>query len=339
MNEVKNIIANIKKGIIAPIYFLMGEEPYFIDVVANYLEKHLLEEDQKGFDQLVLYGQDVTVPAIIDYARRFPMMAERQLIIIKEAQNLRATIDQLVPYVENPTASTVLVFCYKYEKLDARKKLVKSLGKNQDCVVMESKKLYENQVISTFLPDVFKKKHLSIQPKATQMLVDFLGNDLSRIENEVNKLALIVPANTEVTPDIIEKNIGISKEFNNYELRSAFATNNKVKIARIIKYFAENVKDNNSLSGTLIFLYSFFQKLLIYHSLTDVSDKNVMAATRATFYEVKDLRSAAQHYPMKKVSAIIAGLREINVKCKGVGAASTTLADLLKELMIVINDK
>ena len=336
MEEVKKIIANIKKGIIAPIYFLMGEEPYFIDVVANYLEKHLLEEDQKGFDQLVLYGQDVTVPTIIDYARRFPMMAERQLIIIKEAQNLRASIEQLVPYVENPTASTVLVFCYKYEKLDARKKLLKTL-KNRGCVVMETKKLYESEVISTFLPDVFKKKHLSIQPKAIQMLVDFLGRDLSRIENEVNKLALIVPANTEVTPDIIEKNIGISKEFNNYELKSAFATNNKVKIARIIKYFAENIKDNNSLLGTLTVLYSFFEKLLIYHSLTDVSDKNVMATTKAAFYEVKDLRSAAQHYPMKKVSAIMAGLREIDVKCKGVGAASTTPADLLKELMMIMN--
>lgn len=335
MNEVKNIIANIKKGIIAPIYFLMGEEPYFIDVVANYLEKHLLEEDQKGFDQLVLYGQDVTVPTIIDYARRFPMMAERQLIIIKEAQNLRASIEQLVPYVENPTASTVLVFCYKYEKLDARKKLLKTL-KNGGCVVMETKKLYESEVISTFLPDVIKKKHLSIQPKAIQMLVDFLGNDLSRIENEVNKLALIVPANTEVTPDIIEKNIGISKEFNNFELKSAFATNDKVKIARIIKHFAENPKDN-PLVVTLTVLYGFFQKLLIYHSLTDVSEKNVMAATKATFFDVKDLRSAAQHYPMKKVSAIMAGLREIDVKSKGVGAASTTPADLLKELMIVIN--
>ena len=337
MNEVKNIIANIKKGIIAPIYFLMGEEPYFIDVVANYLEKHLLEEDQKGFDQLVLYGQDVTVPAIIDYARRFPMMAERQLIIIKEAQNLRASIEQLVPYVENPTASTVLVFCYKYEKLDARKKLLKTL-KNRGCVVMETKKLYESEVISTFLPDVFKKKHLSIQPKAIQMLVDFLGRDLSRIENEVNKLALIVPANTEVTPDIIEENIGISKEFNNFELKSAFATNDKVKIARIIKHFAENPKDN-PLVVTLTVLYGFFQKLLIYHSLTDVSDKNVMAATKATFFDVKDLHSAAQHYPMKKVSAIMAGLREIDVKSKGVGAASTTPADLLKELMMVINDK
>lgn len=336
MKEVKNIIANIKKGIIAPIYFLMGEEPYFIDVVANYLEKHLLEEDQKGFDQLVLYGQDVTVPAIIDYARRFPMMAEHQLIIIKEAQNLRASIEQLVPYVENSTASTVLVFCYKYEKLDARKKLLKTL-KNRGCVVMETKKLYESEVISTFLPDVFKKKHLSIQPKATQMLVDFLGNDLSRIENEVNKLALIVPADTEVTPDIIEKNIGISKEFNKFELKSAFATNNKVKIARIIKYFAENIKDNNSLLGTLTVLYSFFEKLLIYHSLTDVSDKNVMATTKAAFYEVKDLRSAAQHYPMKKVSAIIAGLREIDVKCKGVGVARSAPAELLKELMMIMN--
>lgn len=335
MNEVKNIIANIKKGIIAPIYFLMGEEPYFIDVVANYLEKHLLEEDQKGFDQLVLYGQDVTVPTIIDYARRFPMMAERQLIIIKEAQNLRATIEQLVPYVENPTASTVLVFCYKYEKLDARKKLLKTL-KNRGCVVMETKKLYEYQVIGNFLPDVIKKKHLSIQPKAIQMLVDFLGDDLSRIENEVNKLALIVPANTEVTPDIIEENIGISKEFNNYELKSAFATNDKVKIARIIKHFAENPKDN-PLVVTLTVLYGFFQKLLIYHSLTDVSDKNVMAATKATFFDVKDLHSAAQHYPMKKVSAIMAGLREIDVKSKGVGAASTTPTDLLKELMMIMN--
>ena len=209
MNEVKTIVANIKKGIIAPIYFLMGEEPYFIDIVSDYIEDHVLQEDQKGFDQIVLYGQDVSVPAIIDYARRFPMMSDHQVIIVKEAQNLKSTIDQLVPYVENPTPTTVLVFCYKYEKLDARKKLLKTLQKNKDCVLLESKKLYENQ-IATWLPDVLKKKHLSIQPKAIQMLVDFLGTDLSRIQNEVNKLALIVPENTEITPDTREKNIGIS---------------------------------------------------------------------------------------------------------------------------------
>ena len=256
MNEAKKILVDIKKGLIAPIYFLMGEEPYFIDTVSEYLDKHVLEEDQKGFDQLVLYGQDVTVPAIIDYARRFPMMAERQVIIIKEAQNLKSTIDLLVPYVENPTPTTTLVFCYKYESLDKRKKLVKALEKNKSCVVLESKKLYENQ-IATWLPDVLKKKHLSIQPKATQMLVDFLGTDLSRIQNEVNKLALIVPENTEVTPDIIEKNIGISKEFNNFELKSALAVKDTYKATRILKHFADNPKDN-PLVVTLSVLYSFF---------------------------------------------------------------------------------
>nr|WP_315122904.1 DNA polymerase III subunit delta [uncultured Capnocytophaga sp.] len=336
MNEAKKILVDIKKGLIAPIYFLMGEEPYFIDTVSEYLDKHVLEEDQKGFDQLVLYGQDVTVPAIIDYARRFPMMAERQVIIIKEAQNLKSTIDLLVPYVENPTPTTTLVFCYKYESLDKRKKLVKALEKNKSCVVLESKKLYENQ-IATWLPDVLKKKHLSIQPKATQMLVDFLGTDLSRIQNEVNKLALIVPENTEVTPDIIEKNIGISKEFNNYELKSALAVKDTYKATRILKHFADNPKDN-PLVVTLSVLYGFFQQLLSFHGLTDQSDRSVMATVKVPIFAIKDLRSAAQHYPMKKVSSIIAALRSIDVKSKGVGAASITEADLRKELIIMLND-
>jgi DNA polymerase III, delta subunit len=336
MNEAKKILVDIKKGLIAPIYFLMGEEPYFIDTVSEYLDKHVLEEDQKGFDQLVLYGQDVTVPAIIDYARRFPMMAERQVIIIKEAQNLKSTIDLLVPYVENPTPTTTLVFCYKYESLDKRKKLVKALEKNKSCVVLESKKLYENQ-IATWLPDVLKKKHLSIQPKATQMLVDFLGTDLSRIQNEVNKLALIVPENTEVTPDIIEKNIGISKEFNNFELKSALAVKDTYKATRILKHFADNPKDN-PLVVTLSVLYGFFQQLLSFHGLTDQSDRSVMATVKVPIFAIKDLRSAAQHYPMKKVSSIIAALRSIDVKSKGVGAASITEADLRKELIIMLND-
>ena len=335
MNEVKTIVGNIKKGIIAPIYFLMGEEPYFIDIVSDYIEEHVLQEDQKGFDQIVLYGQDVTVPTIIDYARRFPMMSDRQVIIVKEAQNLRATIDQLVPYVENPTPTTVLVFCYKYEKLDARKKLLKTLQKNKDCVLLESKKLYEPQV-AAWLPDVLKKKHLSIQPKAIQMLVDFLGTDLSRIQNEVNKLALIVPENTEVTPDIIEKNIGISKEFNNFELKSAIAANDAYKVARILKHFADNPKDN-PLGGTITVLYNYFQKLLLFHGLTDQSEKNVAAVLKESPYFIKEFYSGAQHYPMKRVSAIIATLRQIDLKSKGVGATNNlTEADLRKELIIML---
>jgi len=335
MNEVKTIVGNIKKGIIAPIYFLMGEEPYFIDIVSDYIEEHVLQEDQKGFDQIVLYGQDVTVPTIIDYARRFPMMSDRQVIIVKEAQNLRATIDQLVPYVENPTPTTVLVFCYKYEKLDARKKLLKTLQKNKDCVLLESKKLYEHQV-AAWLPDVLKKKHLSIQPKAIQMLVDFLGTDLSRIQNEVNKLALIVPENTEVTPEIIEKNIGISKEFNNFELKSAIAANDAYKVARILKHFADNPKDN-PLGGTITVLYNYFQKLLLFHGLTDQSEKNVAAVLKESPYFIKEFYSGAQHYPMKRVSAIIATLRQIDLKSKGVGATNNlTEADLRKELIIML---
>lgn len=336
MNEVKNIIRNIKNGVIAPVYFLMGQEPYFIDIVSDYIENHLLKEDQKGFDQIVLYGQDVTVPTIIDYARRFPMMSDYQVIIIKEAQNLKNTIEQLVPYAENPTPTTVLVFCYKYEILDKRKKLAKALEKNKACVVLESNKLYENQV-PDWLTDILKKKKLSIQAKGIQMLIDFLGTDLSRIQNEVNKLALIVPENTEVTPDIIEKNIGISKEFNNFELKSAIAAKDIYKATRILKHFDSNPKDN-SLIGTLSVLYNFFQQLLAFHGSTDQTDKYIQTLLKTSNYgAIKDLRTAAQHYPMKKVSAIIASLRQIDVKSKGVGAASTTESDLRKEIIIAIN--
>ena len=336
MKESKNIIVNIKNGIIAPIYFLMGQEPYFIDIVSNYIENHLLKEDQKGFDQIVLYGQDVTIPTVIDYARRFPMMSDYQVIIIKEAQNLKSTIEQLVPYAENPTPTTVLVFCYKYEILDKRKKLAKVLEKNKACVVLESKKLYENEV-PDWLTDILKKKKLSIQAKGIQMLIDFLGTDLSRIQNEVNKLALIVPENTEVTPDIIEKNIGISKEFNNFELKSAIAAKDIYKATRILKHFDSNPKDN-SLIGTLSVLYNFFQQLLAFHGSTDQTDKYIQTLLKTSNYgAIKDLRTAAQHYPMKKVSAIIASLRQIDVKSKGVGAASTTESDLRKEIIIAIN--
>ena len=331
--EVKKIIAAIKKGEIAPIYFLMGEEPYFIDIVSDYIENNLLQEDQKGFDQLVLYGQDVTVPAIIDYARRFPMIAERQVIIIKEAQKLKATIDQLVPYVENPTPSTVLVFCYKYEKLDARKKLTKTLEKHKACVLV-SDKLKEYQIAS-WLPDVVKKKHLLIQPKAIQMLVDFLGNDLSRIQNEIDKLALIIAKNSEITPDVIEQNIGISKDFNNYELKSAFATKDEIKVMRIIKHFGDNPTDN-PIVVTLSVLYTFFQKLLAFHGLTDQSDKAAATALKENAFFIKEYRTAAQLYPMKKVSAIINGLRTIDVKSKGVGTANASQADLLKDLVTLI---
>ncbi|ATA73047.1 DNA polymerase III subunit delta [Capnocytophaga sp. H4358] len=332
MKESKSIIANIKKGQIAPIYFLMGDEPYFIDEIANYIENNVLSEDEKGFNQMILYGQDVSVSDIVNNAKRFPMMASHQVIIVKEAQNLGNSIEDLVPYVENCTPTTVLVMCYKYKTLDKRKKLVKSLAKNG--VLLESKKLYEKDVIP-WISEVLKEKKYTIQPKATQMLVEFLGTDLSRIANELDKLTIIVPQNSEITPEIIEKNIGISKDFNNFELRRALGERDELKTMRIINYFADNPKDN-PIVVTLGTLYTFFQELLAYHGLTDQSDQNVAKVLGKNPYFVKEYHIAARNYPMKTVSGIIEKLREIDMKSKGVGSVNMSQSDLLKELVIKI---
>lgn len=332
MTEVKKIISDIKSGTIAPVYFLMGEEPYFIDIISDYIEKNVLSEDQKGFDQVVLYGQDVDIPTIIDYAKRYPMLAQYQVIIVKEAQNLKKEIENLVPYVENVTPTTILVLCYKYEKLDSRKKLSKALTKK--CVLFESKKLKEYQ-IGGWISDVLKKKTYAISPKATQMLVEFLGTDLSRIQNEIDKLAIIVPQNSEITPEIIEKNIGISKDFNNFELRNAIIERDEMKIMRIVKYFSDNPKDNPTVV-TLGVLYSFFHQLLGFHGLTDQSEKSAVSNLKISPYDVKNYQTAARNYPMKKVSAIIEALREIDLKSKGVGAVNMPQRDLLNELIINI---
>ncbi|MFJ1492045.1 DNA polymerase III subunit delta [Capnocytophaga canis] len=332
MKESKSIIANIKKGQIAPIYFLMGDEPYFIDEIANYIENNVLSEDEKGFNQMILYGQDVSVSDIVNNAKRFPMMASHQVIIVKEAQNLGNSIEDLVPYVENCTPTTVLVMCYKYKTLDKRKKLVKSLAKNG--VLLESKKLYEKDVIH-WISEVLKEKKYTIQPKATQMLVEFLGTDLSRIANELDKLTIIVPQNSEITPEIIEKNIGISKDFNNFELRRALGERDELKTMRIINYFADNPKDN-PIVVTLGTLYTFFQELLAYHGLTDQSDQNVAKVLGKNPYFVKEYHIAARNYPMKTVSGIIEKLREIDMKSKGVGSVNMSQSDLLKELVIKI---
>lgn len=332
MNEVEKIINDIKNGKIAPVYFLMGEEPYFIDVISDYIQNNILSEDEKGFNQMVLYGQDVSVSDIVNNAKRFPMMAPYQVIIIKEAQHLGNAIEDLTPYVETPSPTTILVLCYKYKTLDKRKKLVKVLAKNN--VLFESKKLYDNQV-ANWIPSILKEKKFVITPKATQMLVEFLGTDLSRIHNEIEKLTIIVPKGTEISPEIIEKNIGISKDFNNFELRKAIGEKNELKAVQIIKYFADNPKDN-PIVVTLGTLYTFFQQLLSYHGLSEHSDKNVATALKINPFFVKEYHTAARNYPMKKVSAIIAGLRDIDVKSKGVGAVNSSQADLLKDLIINI---
>ncbi|MFL0063651.1 DNA polymerase III subunit delta [Tenacibaculum maritimum] len=332
MNEAEHIVNDLKNGIVKPIYFLMGEEPYYIDKISTYIETHILEASEKGFNQVVMYGRDVSIDEIVASAKRYPMMAEKQVLIVKEAQDLSRTIDKLESYAENPQATTVLVLNYKYKKLDKRKKVYKAIAKNG--VVFESKKLYENQV-SDWIRKVLGAKKYQIEPKAAQMLVEFLGTDLSKINNELEKLISVLPAATIISPVHIEENIGISKDFNNFELRKSVGQKEVLKANRIINYFAQNPK-NNPLVMTISLLNSFFTQLLMYHGLKDKSKASVAKNLGVNPYFVGDYVTAANNYPMRKVSQIIALLREADVKSKGVGANGMPQADILKELLFRI---
>ncbi|MCH3885408.1 MULTISPECIES: DNA polymerase III subunit delta [Tenacibaculum] len=331
MNEVKHIVSDIKNGNIKPIYFLMGDEAYYIDKISEYIEKNVLDESEKGFNQVVMYGRDVTVEEIVSSAKRYPMMAERQVLIVKEAQDLARTIDKLESYAANPQPTTVLVLNYKYKKLDKRKKAYKAIAKNG--LIYESKKLYENQV-SDWIRRVLGGKKYQIEPKASHMLVEFLGNDLSKISNELDKLTSVLPVETIITPIHIEENIGISKDFNNFELLKAIGDKNVVKVNRIINYFCENPKKNPTIV-TISTLNGFFTKLLLYHGLKDKSKANIARSLGVNPYFVGDYTTAAKSFPMRKVAQVIAMLRDADVKSKGVGA-NQSQSDILKELLFKI---
>jgi DNA polymerase-3 subunit delta len=331
MNEIRDIVSDIKKGNIKPIYFLMGEEPYYIDKISDFIEENILDEADKGFNQQVMYGRDASIEDIVSSAKRYPMMAERQVLIIKEAQDLSRNIEKLVSYAENPQPTTVLVLNYKYKKLDKRKKLHKAIAKSG--LIYESKKLYENQV-SDWIRRVLSGKKYQIEIKAAQMLVEFLGTDLSKISNELDKLMIILPKETIINDKHIEDNIGISKDFNNFELRKAVGEKNIVKSNRIINYFVENPK-NNPLVMTISLLNSFFTQLLLFHGLKDKSKSSVAKTLGVNPYFVDEYFLAARNYPMRKVAQIIAFLREADVRSKGVGA-NQTQEDILKELLFKI---
>ncbi|WP_375324559.1 DNA polymerase III subunit delta [Flagellimonas sp. GZD32] len=332
MDKVKEIVSEINKGNPKPIYFLMGEEPYYIDRISKYISDNVLSEDEKGFNQMVLYGKETSVDEVVGNAKRYPMMADYQVVIVKEAQHLSRTIENLNAYAENPQPTTILVICYKYKKLDKRKKLYKTIKKTGE--LFESNKLYDNQV-ADWVRRTMAGKNYKMSPKSCIMLVEYLGTDLSKISNELDKLTLVVPAGTEITPEIIEKNIGISKDFNNFELKKAIGERNVKKAARIIDYFAQNPKDNPFVV-TVTLLNTFFTQLLQYHGLSDHSPGNVAKVLGVNPYFVNEYVVAAKNYPMKRVSGIISNLRELDLKGKGVGANNMDQADLLKELLFKI---
>ncbi|MEL0456581.1 DNA polymerase III subunit delta [Flavobacteriaceae bacterium SZ-1-7] len=332
MDEVKELVTDIKNGNVKPIYFLMGEEPYYIDKISDFIESTILQEEERGFNQMILYGRDVTIEDIVSNAKRYPMMAEYQVVIVKEAQDLSRSIEKLTPYAENPQPTTVLVINYKYKKIDKRKGLYKTLKKKG--VVYESKKLYENQV-ADWIRRVLSPKKYAISPKAAQMLVEFLGTDLSKINNELEKLQIILPEGTQITPEHIEQNIGISKDYNNFELRKAIGERDTGKAFKIINYFAENPKDN-PMVVTVSLLFNFFSQLLHFHGLNDKSPRSVASALKINPYFVNEYINAAHNFPMRKVSEVVAVLREFDVKGKGVGSNAVPQGDLLKELLVRI---
>jgi DNA polymerase-3 subunit delta len=331
MNEIRSIVSDVKSKNLKPIYFLMGEEPYYIDKISDYIEANVLAEAEKGFNQQVMYGRDVTIEDIVAAAKRYPMMAERQVLIIKEAQDLSRNIEKLISYAENPQPTTVLVLNYKYKKLDKRKKLHKVIAKTG--FIFESKKLYENQV-SDWIRKALGAKNYKIEPKASLMLVEFLGTDLSKISNELDKLMLVLPEETIISDVHIEENIGISKDFNNFELRKAVGEKQIVKANRIIKYFGENPK-NNPLVMTISLLNVYFTQLLMFQGLKDKSKNNVARTLGVNPYFVDEYFVAGRNYPMRKVAQVIAFLRDADIKSKGVGANQAD-KDILKELLFKI---
>jgi DNA polymerase-3 subunit delta len=329
MDEVIKILNDIKAGNIKPIYFLMGEEAYYIDIISDYIEKNVLSEEEKGFNQTVLYGRDVSIEDIVSTAKRYPMMAERQVVIVKEAQDLSRTIDKLESYAENPMLTTVLVVCYKYKTLDKRKKTTKLLGKAG--LVYESKKLYENQV-GDWIKRILASKKYTIEPKANAMLVEFLGNNLGKINNELEKLQIVLPKGSVITPKDIEENIGFSKDFNVFELRKAIGERNELKAYTIAQNFANNPKENPMVVTTSL-VFGFFIQLLKYHGLKDRNPKNVASVIGVNPFFMKEYDVALKNYPMKKVSQIVTSLRDIDVKSKGVGANAMSNSDLLREML------
>lgn len=327
-----SILSDLKNKKYAPIYFLTGDEPYFIDKITDYISANVLSETDKAFNQSVLYGKDVDIASVITAAKRFPMMADHQVIIVKEAQNINK-IEDLVYYAENPLKSTLLVVNYKYKKLDKRKKLHKVLGKN--AVLFESKKLYDNQV-PDWITKYLKVKNIEIQPTGALLLTEFLGSDLSKISMELDKLMITLPAGEKmITPSHIEENIGISKDFNNMELQKALVKRDHLKVYRIVDHFAQNQK-NNPFPVTIAMLYGFFNKILVYYFLKDKSKMSVAGALRINPYFVSEYQAAARVFPPKKTVDIISSLREYDLKSKGVGSLSASPGDLLKELVFKI---
>jgi DNA polymerase-3 subunit delta len=332
--EYSRIIGDLKNKIYKGIYFLFGEEPYYIDLISDYISENILTEAEKSFNQVVMYGEETDVPTIINTARRFPMMANQQVVLVREAQYLK-DINLLVNYIEHPLTSTILVICYKYKKLDKRTELYKSLSKSPNVVLFMSEKLRDYKV-PAWIDDYFAEHNIKADRNVSAILSEYLGADLAKIVNELDKLLITIPRGTKnITARDIEEKIGISKDFNNFELQVAIGKRDIARAGRIVNHFEHNQKDNPFVV-TVATLFAFFRKLLIYHFLKDKSKNNVASALGINPYFVSDYALAARNYDARNTARTISLLREFDLKSKGVGNVTSGDGELLKELVYKI---
>jgi len=331
----EGIMADLKAGKYAPVYYLMGDESYYIDKISDYIAEHALQPEERDFNQTVLFGSDVTAAQIADAARRYPMMAERQVVIVKEAQNLKQT-DKLEKYFKQPSPQTVLVLCHKNGTIDGRKReYVKSI--REAGILFESKKLRDRD-LPPFIESYLKQRQVSIDPKSTQLIADSIGADLSRLTSELEKVIISLPeADRRVTPQVVEDQIGVSKDFNAFELRDAIVNRNVFKANQIIKYFDNNPKAG-SIYSFLPMLFSYFQNLMIaFYAPKKQSQEGVAEWLELRNpWAAKDYMTGMRNYSAMKVLQIISKIREIDAKSKGLDNPNTAPGELMKELIFYI---
>ena len=329
----EEIARDLKNRVYKPVYYLMGEESYYIDRISDYIAQTVLTEEEREFNQTILYGVDTDVASIINAAKRYPMMSEYQVVIVKEAQNVKK-IEELSYYLQKPLVSTILVICHKNGVLDKRKKLAAEISKIG--VLFESKKMKDAQ-LPGFIASYLKRKQVDIEPKASEMMAEFVGTDLNRMAGELDKLIITLPAGSRrITPEQIERNIGVSKDYNNFELRNALLTRDVLKANKIIKYFEENPK-TNPIQSTLSVLFGFFSNLMLAYYAPDKTEQGIAnQLSLQPTWKAKEYMAAMRVYSGVKCMQIIGEIRYCDAKSKGVDNASISDGDLLRELVYKI---
>lgn len=329
----EDIAKDIKNGKFAPVYLLMGEEDYYIDRISDYIVEKALDENEKEFNLTIMYGLDTDMASVVNNAKRYPMMSEHQVVVVKEAQNLRSW-EELSFYMQKPLTSTILVFCYKHGTLDRRKKIVAEIEKNG--VVFESKKLKEN-LLPGFITTYMKRRKMEIDDTAAQLMAEFVGNDLNRLAGELEKLIITMPKDrNRITPVEIERNIGISKDYNNFELKNALITKDTLKANKIVKYFSDNPK-SNPLQPTLALLFNYFSNLMVAYYAPERTENGVAAYLGLKSpWLAKEYIAGMKAYTGVKVMNIITQIRLCDARSKGIGNVSLSPGELLRELVYFI---